>query len=193
MILTSIEPFKLFGALFYYRQEQKTLSMQLTALLDEGLVSTNTGEQFELMNEESYESQFLALFEGSGEMQAPPWGSVYLDREQVMFGASTLEYRSFLKANQFQVEVDNREPEDQFGLMLLAVAYLLESDKTDSAITLLEQHLLPWSSAYLKRLESNSDSPFYASLAVDAYAWLNSLTQTLELNVSSKKIYSNHG
>ncbi len=41
--------------------------------------------------------EFRRLFVGPGVKPAPPWGSVYTDRDRVVFGASTLELRAWMR------------------------------------------------------------------------------------------------
>ncbi|MCV5744761.1 molecular chaperone TorD family protein, partial [Escherichia coli] len=48
-------------------------------------------------DEEQHLWQFSVLFEGQGEMPAPPWGSVYLEKDNLLMGDSTAEYRKFLR------------------------------------------------------------------------------------------------
>jgi TorA maturation chaperone TorD len=189
MILTSIEQFKIFGALCYYRQDETTFQQQVTALHHEQAVSTQTITLSSQLDVDDYHAQFLALFEGCGDMQAPPWGSVYLDREQVLFGESTLAYRQFLKNNHIEHDTHTREPEDQFGLMLLATAYLVERGQQDEAKELLSEHLFTWAPTYLERLSANTSSPFYASLAKDLVTWIDTIRQELSLTVPVKTIY----
>ena len=42
--------------------------------------------------------QFSVLFEGQGEMPVPPWGSVWLERDNLLMGNTTAEYRAFLQS-----------------------------------------------------------------------------------------------
>lgn len=41
--------------------------------------------------------EYRRLFVGPGVKLAPPWGSVYTDRDRVVFGASTLELRAWMR------------------------------------------------------------------------------------------------
>lgn len=66
--------------------EEKT-SEKLTALIKQGLKQDLT-------------EQYQNLFIGPNELLAPPWGSVYLDPECVIFGHSLLALRDFLKRHQ---------------------------------------------------------------------------------------------
>ncbi|WP_198595032.1 molecular chaperone TorD family protein, partial [Vibrio lentus] len=111
------------------------------------------------------------------------------DKDRVVFGASTVEYRQFLELNHIELDTGLREPEDQFGLMLFAHAYLLENNNINSARELLECHLLTWSSVYLEGLNTASDLSFYKKLSSDVINWLNQLTSEYNLNVATKKLY----
>jgi TorA maturation chaperone TorD len=42
--------------------------------------------------------QFSVLFEGQGEMPVPPWGSVWLERDNLLMGDTTAEYQAFLQS-----------------------------------------------------------------------------------------------
>lgn len=132
-------------------------------------------QNIELPREEELIWQFSVLFEGQGEMVAPPWGSVYLDKDNLLMGESTVAYRHFLAQNGIAFSADICQPEDQFGLMLLAAAQLLEQEKTEAVKELLEQHLMPWSYRYLECLSNNTISPFYAALANIATLFLQDL------------------
>ena len=43
--------------------------------------------------------EYRRLFIGPAPKPAPPWGSVYTDRECVVFGATTLELRAWMRAH----------------------------------------------------------------------------------------------
>lgn len=184
-----IDTVKLIGILFHQKQSKSELVAIVTALVEDKVLSNATLEALIGLDEAKLDADFTELFEGIGEMTAPPWGSVYLDREKVLFGESTVAYRQFLLNNNIELNTGVREPEDQFGLMLLAYAYLLENNNIPASVTLLESHLLPWSSIYLHLLNKTSKNCFYSNLASDVAAWLNKLTTELGLVVEEKKIY----
>ncbi|AWH88332.1 TorD/DmsD family molecular chaperone [Limnobaculum parvum] len=133
---------------------------------------------------------YSMLFEGVGMMPAPPWGSVYLDQENLLMGESTRHYRQFLAQQGMAINTDNPEPEDQFGLMLMAFAYLLESDKPAAAQQLLSEHLLPWGERYLVLVQSSAtEHDFYPQLAEMTMLYLQTLRQQLNLSVEAKALY----
>ena len=71
--------------------------------------------------------EYRRLFTGPGHLVAPPWGSVYTDVESVVFGASTLELRAFMRKAGVARVSDERTPEDHIGLMLAMMAYLAQN------------------------------------------------------------------
>ncbi len=66
--------------------------------------------------------EYRRLFVGPGPKAAPPWGSVYTDRECVVFGEATLALRQWMRENGISRPGDGTEPEDHIGLMLLLLA-----------------------------------------------------------------------
>ena len=125
------------------------------------------------------------LFEGQGVMPAPPWSSVYLERENLLMGESTLAYRDFLASQGMVTDTQNPEPDDHFGLMLMAFAYLIEADKPESAARLISEYLLPWAERYLELVkQTETEQPFYPVLADVATVYLSRLKEQMNLQVS---------
>ncbi|MDH5928070.1 molecular chaperone TorD family protein [Vibrio lentus] len=184
-----IDTHKLLGSLFYQAASKEHLLTIVEALVESEVLSEECLQTLQNEQEDALVTEFSRLFEGVGDMPAPPWGSVYLDKDRIVFGASTVEYRKFLELNQIELDTGLREPEDQFGLMLFAHAYLLEKNNIDSARELLASHLLTWSSVYLEKLNTASDLSFYKKLSSDVIKWLNQLTSEYNLNVATKKLY----
>ncbi len=184
-----IHTLKILGTLFYH-QRGKAESVELVrSLVTENVLQTETLHALTFLTDEQLERDFSVLFEGMGSMPVPPWGSVYLDKEQVLFGDSNTQYRLFLQQHSIELDSGQREPEDQFGLMLLACAYFLEQDQTQAACELLGEHLMPWGSTYLEQLRDKAPNPFYQRLAADVSKWLNALIQQQHIEVVKKKIY----
>lgn len=138
---------------------------------------------------EELEYQYSVLFEGQGEMPCPPWGSVYLDKDNMVFAESTTAYRAFLRQHDLSLTTEYREPEDQFGLMLLALSLLLEKGNNDAALELITQHLMPWGGRYLALLASNHVSEFYAMIAKVTQALFDLLHSEFQYSVAQKAIY----
>lgn len=151
---------------------------QVKHLLDE-LIQTR---------ESATDYTFSVLFEGQGEMVAPPWGSVYQEKENIVMGESTGRWDLFVKTYGMEL-TDKIEPNDQYGLMLWAMAALLEDGQEEAVVTLLEQHLLPWAYRYLELLATNQESAFYAGLAQLNTLFLQQLEQQMVLSPNVVQLY----
>lgn len=138
---------------------------------------------------EEHEYQYSVLFEGQGHMACPPWGSVYLDRHNMVFGETTHHYEAFLTSCNLALEHSSREPQDQFGLMLLALSQLLINEQHSQAVTLLEDHLFTWCFRYLQLLAANETSRYYAILASVAETLLGELKAEFEISVQPVELF----
>lgn len=172
---------KVLGAFFYYSPNSQIVQPLINPLLhidklidwqNPSLISQQCQTLMTEISNTDLDYQFSLLFEGQGDMPAPPWGSVYLDQEQLLMGESQERYRQFLQQHGITLNTGMNEPEDQFGLMLMAFALLLEKNQISIAKQLINEHLLTWSSNYLECLKNNDISQFYQSLAVIAQQYL---------------------
>lgn len=77
------------------------------------------------------------LFIGPWALPAPPWGSVWLDKESVLFGDSTLALREWMRASGIALALERNEPEDHFGTLLLLAAWLCETNQDELFAQLL--------------------------------------------------------
>lgn len=185
---------RMLGALFYYpllHENNQHVFNQLVQ--DEELTN---GEYFTLYQTIQAEhgdvlnDDFISLFEGREVMHAPPWGSVYLDKEEVIFGDSTLRYRSFLVEQGITLDTGMREPEDQIGLILMAMSQLVENNKDIEEVkTLLREHLFPWCYRYFDLFEQHAESKSYQLLAQIARRWCQSLQQELDITAPKWPLY----
>lgn len=188
---------RILGALFYYspgRPEVKALFDCLPALpelypwRDPAQISSLCAD-WPVPDDDDLAWQFSVLFEGQGDMPAPPWGSVWLERDNLLMGDTTAAYRAFLQSQGMVFDSRQSEPEDQFGLMLLACSALLEADNDAAVDRLFETHLLPWGYRYLERVQESAVSPFYARLAAVTARYLQDREQQRALQPAVKRLY----
>lgn len=137
---------------------------------------------------EPLEEVFQRLFVGPYALPAPPWGSVYLDKESVLFGNSTLHLREWMRQRGIEPNLAQAEPEDHVGLMLMMASWLAAND-TSSLNAFLAEHLLPWSSRYLTLLEQGAAHPFYQAVALLAQTTLEGWRQECSLSVIERELY----
>ncbi|MGF1704097.1 Tat proofreading chaperone DmsD [Photobacterium makurazakiensis] len=185
---------RILGSFFYFPLSHENNAQLLAALKESDDINESPfGELVELIattEQEAVALDFQQLFEGCEVMPAPPWGSVYLDREQIVFGDSTIRYRHFLASINMSLDTGMREPEDQFGLMLMAIANIIE-EKQDLELVkvLLAEHILPWATHYLELVQKHAQTKCYSLLAEIAQAWLGMLQEELEITAKDLKIY----
>ena len=118
---------------------------------------------------------YCRLFVGPNPLLAPPYESVHLGRERLMFEEPTFEVRAAYRAFGWQAPNYNREPDDHLGLefsflSLLCTAALdalqrLDHAVLEAALSLHEQflrdHLLCWAPDCLSAVEANATTAFY--------------------------------
>lgn len=101
---------------------------------------------------------YRRLFQGPSKLMAPPWGSVYTDRDGVVFGLTTLDLRAWMRKNGVTMDTGEREPEDHIGLMLAQLSALARQ-RPELVDELLRLHLLTWSHHYLGQLREAALAP----------------------------------
>lgn len=189
---------RVLGALFYYAPESSEASPLVQALTTEGwqeqwplspTLLTPLVTTFQAECDESLNEAWQRLFVGPWALPSPPWGSVWLDRESVLFGDSTLALRQWMRDNGIQFEMQQNEPEDHFGSLLLLAAWLAENGRHTECEQLLAWHLLPWSSRFLEVFTENASHPFYRALGELAQHTLASWQSLLLIPVAVKPLF----
>lgn len=85
-------------------------------------------------------------------------GSVWLDRESVLFGDSTLALRQWMREKGIQFEMKQNEPEDHFGSLLLMAAWLAENGRQTECEELLAWHLFRGQHVFLMFLSKKQNT-----------------------------------
>lgn len=132
--------------------------------------------------------EYRRLFVGPAPKPAPPWGSVYTDRECVVFGGTCLELRQWMREVGIERLGDEKDPEDHIGLMLLLVAWIAEH-RPEVLEDYLRLHVLPWSSHLLEELEEAAEQPLYKGLARLARLSLEGVQEAFGIEVTYPRFY----
>ena len=132
--------------------------------------------------------EYRRLFVGPAHKAAPPWGSVYTDYQEVMFGASTLELRAWMRACGITQTQHDNMPDDHIGLLIALLDSLLP-ERLDCALELLQLHLLPWCGHFFGILERETTHPLYRALARFCNAYLNNVWYITQLSVVIPHFY----
>lgn len=132
--------------------------------------------------------EYRRLFVGPAPKPAPPWGSVYTDRECVVFGGTCLELRQWMREVGIERLGDEKDPEDHIGLMLLLIAWIAEH-RPEVLEDCLRLHVLPWSSHLLEELEDAAEQPLYKGVARLARMSLEGMQEAFGIEVAYPRFY----
>jgi TorA maturation chaperone TorD len=119
---------------------------------------------------------YARLLVGPMALQAPPYGSVYLDGDKQVMGASTVQVLQFYREAGLDLDADFTEMPDHIAVELEFVSYLLQKAAAsengadlkpwlERGTHFLAGFLTPWCGQFCAALRSNADNPFYAALA----------------------------
>ncbi len=128
-------------------------------------------------------SDWLNLLVGPGEPKAPSWAGYYLNPGSAILGESSLAVRRLYRQYGFEVERQNREPDDHLGLMLGFISLLIQREwneptkaalgpgdasggSRESAVAqcqaqLLQRFILPWLPSWRWSVERFARTEFY--------------------------------
>ena len=137
---------------------------------------------------ENLAHEYHRLFVGPAHKAAPPWGSVYTDRECVMFGESTLELRRWMREHGLVAPEGTRTPEDHIGLLLGLMAQLAQTMPAELD-GFMAQHLLTWSHHFLTLMTQEAQHPFYQGLAQLTDASLEGIRASRGIQVTYPRFY----
>ena len=139
-------------------------------------------------DERTLDLEFQRLFRGTGHRAAPPFGSVYMDRDQVLFGSTWLRLRDWMRAHGVKTLYDEREPEDQIGRMMLLSAEVCKN-RPDLLVELLGDHLLIWADHFFEKFLTDQRTSTYEGLAVLARATLADVQDLLGIVPARYRFY----
>jgi len=125
---------------------------------------------------EAVKNDYTRLFIGLEKTAAPPYASVYLSREHIIFDISTLEIRDFYRRYGLKSRLLHKEPDDHIGLELSFLGHLCQkassaddSSRFESIITdshrFLDGHLKKWLPDFCSLVKKHSNTEFYPGAA----------------------------
>lgn len=144
--------------------------------------AASAAEANRIVNETSIEYQLIEysrLFLGPFNLVAPPYGSVWLDKNKTVMGDSTSSVAAFYQTNGLQLANDFHELPDHIAVELEFMSYLafkqreaaaagepLEADRLrDLQRQFLGTFLLPWLGPFTDTIIEDAEAPFYQAIA----------------------------
>jgi TorA maturation chaperone TorD len=171
---------------------------KLMNLLDPAFADKTTLLQnaFEESNEEQLKVDHAALLVGPFGLQAPPYGSVYLEKSGTVIGETTVAVQHFY--DRYGLSLDIQEPADHIAIEMEFMSLLAareakakESKNVQAAGNLFEaqtqffQNFMLWMPEFSNRIEHHAQTEYYRTLGqclslFYAYCKKIYLTQTIE-------------
>lgn len=119
---------------------------------------------------------------GPNELIAPPYGSIYLDKERKVMGDSTIKTMDFYREAGLEISKDFKELPDHITVELEFMYYLIFKEvealtKSDLETTnkfiemqhrFLNSFLGLWINSFCEKIKSGADNEFYKALAEGA-------------------------
>jgi TorA maturation chaperone TorD len=147
-------------------------------------------------------SDYTALFVGLEQVDAPPWESVYLSRDHLLFDAQTLEVRAAYARYGLQIPKLDHEPDDHIGFELLFLSHLLgeaaqaltQGDAPAAQARLLaaqdflQAHPQRWVDQFAARVDRFAGNDYYRGLALLLLSSLAGLEEVLCAAFASREV-----
>lgn len=133
---------------------------------------------------DEYNRQFIGPFH----FEAPAWGSVYLDPDNVIRGSSMIDLNYWMREHAIESNFEGNAPADHIGRMLILLGWLAQN-KSELVPEYLAEHLMPWAPRYLDLLEESSKQEFFKGLAVLTRATLSGIVEALGVDIARKHLY----
>lgn len=158
-------------------------------------------EQFDAVNNQTHFDNlhwdYTRMFIGPFELPAPPWESVYVRRDRLLFQESTMNVRKEYKKFGFEASDYNMEADDHIGLELDFMYHLnklcMKSVEENSPNSInkvnyllteqqkfLDEHLLKFVSEFTDKVIENADTRFYLGMAKILKHFLNTDSEVLK-------------
>lgn len=142
------------------------------------------------------EADYTRLFVGPLKLLAPPWQSVYADRERLVFQRDTVRVNDFYERFGLELASLHREPADHVGLHFeflshvadLSVDALKEGDRarfselSQAQRDFLRDHMLRWVPRWRHDVDTHARTDFYRGVARLASSVLAELDKLFQVN-----------
>ena len=181
--------YRLFAALFYPPDKESFLDEDVCGNLVQLLESvcpmasdhaSGMAKVLERADAQALSIAHAKLFLGPFELQAPPYGSVYLDENTRLMGDSTVAVMKMYQLAGLSLSDENREAPDHIAIELEFMYYLIsreiqsfKSGDTDEALEYLrmqhkfnDKYLATWIGPFCDKIRESSEDDSYKLLSM---------------------------
>lgn len=180
--------YRLLAACFYLPERtvlrEKNVLGNLSAILrdicpDASVYAGAMDKALEGLGDEELAVEYARLFVGPFELQAPPYGSFYMENEKRLMGDSTIEAVRIYEEEGLVIDKDFKELPDHITVELEFMYYLCY--KKAGALTAMDMEaakafharqqsfqkkfIAKWVPLFCEKIKTGTDNPFYVSLA----------------------------
>jgi len=139
---------------------------------------------------ESLRGDYLRLFTGAGTMLAPPYESVFLSDERLMFDKQTQDVRKFYHTYGWKSRLEGKVPDDHLGIELLFLNLMVDKylklddqacrrEMRNEMLRFIEGHPLKWIGLWQKEIANHSETKCYRGIAILLYATLEDMVDVI--------------
>lgn len=147
-------------------------------------------------------ADYTRLFIGPGQVLAPPWESVFVEKGRMIFQNATLGVRDWYRRNGLQSVKLYKEPDDHIGLELTFLAHLagealaalekgddVSFEAANSAQrSFLLEHVLTWAPVWCDQVDVYTRTNFYRGVALVVKGLLSELSAMFELEILAPEL-----
>lgn len=133
-------------------------------------------------------AEYRRVLQGPAHLEAAPWGSVYSDRDGVVFGNSTVDLMRWMACSGIDFSYGSNVAIDHVGLMLALMAWIADR-KPEMLEEFLGEYFFPWVFRYAELLEKAARHPFYQGLAKLLGVTLEGMRVECGIPVASVRLY----
>jgi TorA maturation chaperone TorD len=174
-------------------ENQKTVSKGLKILRD-------YSSQWQPEFTEALKRDYTRLFIGLEKILAPPYASVYLSEDHLLYEKPFLDVRRFYEKLDLSVNPMNREPDDHIGFELYCLSFLCQNAANaaeehdikkfhgyQTALReFLSEHLNTWLDSFLSQVKDKAQASFYRGVAFLTLGLVESLSGCLDIDEETR-------
>ncbi|NDL61624.1 TorD/DmsD family molecular chaperone [Acerihabitans arboris] len=169
---------------FYMFSQRETLIHSVNKLEEHCGAHITFPASFADADWQDAEYDFNRLFVGPQALLAPPYASVYIEKEPQLMGNSTQEIRELLHALGLSSRNENQIPDDhvsyEIELCLLLINHIPRQHVYEEALAwLVGDHMSRWLPKFIVRIEHGAQTPLLFAISKVLSLWFDDLRRRI--------------